>query len=62
MEISGHPPRKIFDRYDIVSERELADAMAKRTAYEAGLSKASNGASDGKEPVAFPSPTPSPHR
>ena len=35
MAISGHLTRAIFDRYNIVQERELDDAMEKRTAYEA---------------------------
>ncbi len=62
MEISGHTTREIFDRYNIVSGHDLDDAMAKRAAYEAEISKASGKVNSNREPVAFPSPAPPPHR
>ena len=40
MEISGHQTRAILYRYNIVSGRDLDDAMEKRAAYEAEMSKA----------------------
>jgi integrase len=62
MEIAGHRTRAIFDRYNIVSGRDLDDAMAKRAAYEAEISKASRKANSSREPVPFPPPAPSPQR
>ena len=39
MGISGSKTRAIFDRYSIAREQDLADALAKQPAYEAGLRK-----------------------
>ena len=37
MTISGHRTRSIFDRYNIVSDDDIREAMAKITAYVASL-------------------------
>jgi hypothetical protein len=39
MEISGHRTRTIFDRYDIVNERDKQDAMQRTQNYLGGVSK-----------------------
>jgi hypothetical protein len=34
MQVCGHTSRATFDRYNIVTEKDFAKAMAKRAAYE----------------------------
>jgi integrase len=42
MKISGHRTRAVFDRYDIIDGRDVADAIEKTSAYVASLPTVSN--------------------
>ena len=41
MAITGHRTRNMFDRYNIVDEQDIRDAVVKTTAYVSTLSAAS---------------------
>ncbi len=59
--ISGHKTDSMFERYNITSERDLAEAGDKRTAYEEQR-KAKGGAAETREPATLPFARPAPHR
>jgi hypothetical protein len=66
MQISGHKTRSVFDRYNIVAERDLHETARKVTKYISerdGVEKPRDGDNtvtfDENGPSSLPSPTPS---
>jgi integrase len=52
MEISGHKTRSVFDRYNIVSERDLHEAARKVSGYISEAEKSREG-DNGRKPAEF---------